>query len=93
MFKLNYLDSPRLLYRMGISFYKTEIIRNGNNKISGMQISLIDPLTREQAKFLDMIDTFYEISSNVVIFKSFSQCKRESNILNTSTEAAKTIKP
>ena len=77
MLKLNYLDAPRLLHRMGISFYKTEIIRNGNNKISGMQISLTDPLTEDQLMFLHAIDTFYEISSVVIMFQSFAQYKRD----------------
>ena len=77
MLKLNYLDAPRLLYRMGISFYKTEIIRNGNNKISGMQISLTDPLTQEQLDFLHAIDTFYEISPSKIMFQSFAQYKRD----------------
>ena len=78
MLKLNYLDSPRLLYRMGISFYKTELVRNENNKISGMQISLTEPLAQEQLDFLHAIDTFYEISSVVIMFQSFAQYKRES---------------
>ena len=78
MLKLNYLDSPRLLYRMGISFYKTEIVRNGNNKIAGMQISLTDPLTQDQLAFLHAIDTFYEISQSTIMFQTFAQYKRES---------------
>ena len=78
MLKLNYLDSPILLHRMGISFYKTEIIRNGNNKISGMQISLTDPLTQEQLDFLHTIDTFYEIALSTIMFQTFAQYKRES---------------
>ena len=41
-----------------------------------MQISLTDPLTEEQALFLHAIDTFYEISSKVIMFQSFAQYKR-----------------
>ena len=63
---------------MGSSFYKTEVLRNGNNKISGMQISLTDPLTQEQLDFLHAIDTFYEISSVVIMFQAFAQYKRDS---------------
>ena len=77
MLKLNYLDSPRLLYRMGIDFYKTEVIWN-ENKILGMQITLAKPLTEEQAMFLHAIDTFYESSPTTVMFQSFAQYKRVS---------------
>ena len=76
MLKLNYLHAPRLLYRMGIKFYSTRVIKN-KNKVVGMWIGLVDPLTKEQAMFLHAIDTFYVITPTTVMFQSFAQHKRE----------------
>lgn len=77
MLKINYLDSPKLLYRLGIRFYESKILRN-EHEVLGIRIRLVDPLTEEQAMFLREINTFYEISSTTVMFKSFTQLKRES---------------
>ena len=77
MLKLNYLDAPKLLYRMGIKFYSTRVIKH-KKRVVGMWIGLVDPLTKEQAMFLHAIDTFYEISSVVIVFQSFAQFKRDS---------------
>lgn len=82
MLKLNYLDSPKLLYRMGIRFYEIKILKN-EHEVLGMQISLTNPLTREQRYFLYAIDTFYEISPTTIMFKTFAQYKRESQSPDT----------
>ena len=80
MLKLNYLDSPELLHRMGIHFYRSQVERK-DNKIVGMQIDLHNPLTMTQLDFLYAIDTFYEVGSYTIMFKSFSQHKREAQLL------------
>ena len=77
MLKLNYFDAPRLLYRMGIRFYESKILKN-EHEVLGMRIRLVDPLTEEQLMFLHAIDTFYVISPTTVMFKTFAQLKRES---------------
>ena len=78
MLKLNYLDSPKLLHRMGIEFYSTKVIKH-KKRVVGMWIGLVDPLTKEQAMFLHAIDTFYVITPTptTVMFQSFAQHKRE----------------
>lgn len=78
MLKLNYLDAPKLLYRMGIKFYSTKVIKH-KKRVVGMWIGLVDPLTKEQALFLHAIDTFYVITPTptTVMFQSFAQHKRE----------------
>ena len=76
MLKLNYLDAPILLRRMGIKFCSTKVIKNKNNQVVGMWIALVDPLTEEQAMFLHEIDTFYVITPYTVMFQSFAQYKR-----------------
>ena len=76
MLKLNYLDAPKLLYRMGIKFYSTRVIKH-KKRVVGMWI-LVDPLTKEQAMFLHAIDTFYVITPTTVMFQSFAQYKRAS---------------
>ena len=75
MLKLNYLDAPKLLYRMGIKFYSTRVIKR-RKRVVGMWIGLVDPLTNEQALFLHAIDTFYVITPTTVMFQSFAQYKR-----------------
>lgn len=75
MLKLNYLDAPRLLYRMGINFYSTRVIKH-KKRVVGVWIGLVDPLTKEQAMFLHAIDTFYVITPTTVMFQSFAQYKR-----------------
>ena len=75
MLKLNYLDAPKLLYRMGIKFYSTRVIKH-KKRVVGMWIGLFDPLTKEQALFLHAIDTFYVIPPTPVMFQSFAQYKR-----------------
>ena len=75
MLKLNYLDAPKLLHRMGIKFYSTRVIKN-KKRVVGMWIGLVDPLTKEQALFLHAIDTFYVITPTTVMFQSFAQYKR-----------------
>ena len=77
MLKLNYLDAPKLLHRMGIKFYSTRVIKH-KKRVVGMWI-LVDPLTKEQAMFLHAIDTFYVITPTptTVMFQSFAQHKRE----------------
>ncbi len=77
MLKLNYLDAPRLLHRMGIRFYNTRVIRY-DNKIEGMRIDLSQHLTMEQLDFLNTIDTFHELAPSTIMFKTFAQHKRES---------------
>ena len=76
MLKLNYLDAPKLLYRMGIKFYSTRVIKHKKKRVVGMWIGLVDPLTKEQAMFLHAIDTFYVITPTTVMFQSFAQYKR-----------------
>ena len=76
MLKLNYLDAPKLLHRMGIKFYSTRVIRNANKQIEGMHIDLVEPLTEDQRDFLYAIDTFYVITPTTVMFQSFAQYKR-----------------
>lgn len=76
MLKLNYLDAPKLLHRMGIEFYSTRVIKH-KKRVVGMWIGLVDPLTKEQAMFLHAIDTFYVITPTTVMFQSFAQHKRE----------------
>ena len=78
MLKLNYLDAPRLLHRMGIRFYSTRVIRLANNQIEGMRIDLAEPLTMNQLDFLHAIDTFHEFTPYTIMFQSFAQYKRES---------------
>ena len=77
MLKLNYLDAPKLLHRMGITFYSTRVIKH-KKRVVGMWIGLVDPLTKEQAMFLHAIDTFYVITPTptTVMFQSFAQYKR-----------------
>ncbi len=75
MLKLNYLHAPKLLYRMGITFYSTRVIKH-KKRVVGMWIGLVDPLTKEQAMFLHAIDTFYVITPTTVMFQSFAQYKR-----------------
>lgn len=81
MLKLNYLDAPRLLYQLGISFYSTFTLCDEEfthpKQILGMQIGLSERLTNEQIKFLDCIDTFHMVSPTVIIFKTFARMKRE----------------
>ena len=78
MLKLNYLDAPRLLYRMGIRFYSARVIRLPNNQIEGMRIDLAEPLTEDQLDFLNVIDTFIEFTPSKILFLTFAQYKRES---------------
>ena len=75
MLKLNYLDAPKLLHRMGIKFYSTRVIKH-KKRVVGMWIGLFDPLTKEQALFLHAIDTFDVITPTIVMFQSFAQYKR-----------------
>ena len=77
MLKLNYLHAPTLLYRLGIKFYSTRVIRNKNKQIEGMQIDLVEPLTEDQRDFLYAIDTFYSFTPTKVMFQSFAQFKRD----------------
>ena len=76
MLKLNYLDAPKLLYRLGIKFYSTRVIKH-KKRVVGMWIGLVDPLTKEQAMFLHAIDTFYVITPTTVMFLTFAQFKRD----------------
>ena len=77
MLKLNYLDAPKLLYRMGIKFYSTRVIKLANNQVEGMQIDLVEPLTEDQLLFLYAIDTFYQRGPSKVMFLTFAQYKRD----------------
>ena len=77
MLKLNYLHAPTLLYRLGIKFYNTRVIRNKNKQIEGMQIDLVEPLTEDQRDFLYAIDTFYSRSPSKIMFLTFAQFKRD----------------
>ena len=77
MLKLNYLDAPTLLYRLGIKFYSTRVIKLANNQVEGMQIDLVEPLTEDQLLFLYAIDTFYQRGPSKVMFLTFAQYKRD----------------
>ena len=77
MLKLNYLDAPKLLHRMGIKFYSTRVIKLANNQVEGMQIDLVEPLTEDQRDFLYAIDTFYSRSPSKIMFLTFAQFKRD----------------
>ena len=77
MLKLNYLAAPTLLYRLGIKFYSTRVIKLANNQVEGMQIDLVEPLTEDQLLFLYAIDTFYQRGPSKVMFQSFAQYKRD----------------
>ena len=81
--RINYLNSPRILYHAGISFYSTKIVFDqdfGSNKqILGMEIRLSERLTNDQIKILDAIDTFYMLSPQVILFKTFARMEREKN--------------
>lgn len=77
MLKINYLDSPRLLYRLGIKFYSTRVIKLANNRVEGMQINLVKPLKMYQLDFLYAIDTFYELTPTKIMFLTFAQYKRD----------------
>ena len=79
MLKLNYLDAPKLLHRMGIRFYESKVLRN-EHEVLGMRIRLVEPLTEDQLMFLSAIITFYKISPTTIMFKSYSQLKRESRL-------------
>ena len=77
MLKLNYLAAPTLLYRLGIKFYSTRVIKLANNQVEGMQIDLVEPLTEDQRDFLYAIDTFYQRGPSKVMFLTFAQYKRD----------------
>ena len=77
MLKLNYHDAPTLLYKLGIKFYSTRVIKLANNQVEGMQIDLVEPLTEDQRDFLYAIDTFYSRSPSKIMFQSFAQYKRD----------------
>lgn len=80
MLKLNYLDSPKLLHRMGIYSYRSQVVRKAN-KIVGMRIYLANPLTMTQLDVLNAIDTFREVSPLTIMFYSFAHYKREAQSL------------
>lgn len=81
--KVNYLDSPRLLYKSHIGFYRTEIIYDKDfgsaKQILGMKIYLSERLKDSQIKMLDCIDTFEMLSPTTILFKTFARMERESN--------------
>ena len=82
MLKLNPMDAQRLLYKLGVSFYNSEIVyrRHGKSRqVIGLRIWLTEWLPDAIIKLLQQIDGFEHESPQRLLFKTAAEIKRLQN--------------